>query len=99
MLQRFGAFQLLTTSNAATDMVLNLELGVIGKFVIDVENQVFLCPIAFHNQKSPENFLVAFYRLIGASVLRNFCVALNKVFLAVSSVVFSISPIVRSRSP
>lgn len=39
------------------------------------------------------------YRLIGASVLRNFCVALNKVFLAVSSVVFSISPIVRSRRP
>src|SRR6185312_10083517 len=36
---------------------------------------------------------------IGANALRNFCVARNSVFLAVSSVVFSISPIVRRRRP
>src|ERR1041385_5757587 len=36
---------------------------------------------------------------IGANALLSFCVARNSVFLAVSAVVFSISPIVRSRSP
>jgi hypothetical protein len=37
--------------------------------------------------------------LIGASDARNFCVARNNVFFAVSSVVFNISPIVRSFNP
>ena len=36
---------------------------------------------------------------IPASVPRNFCVARNSVFLAVSSVVLNISPMVRSLSP
>jgi len=38
------------------------------------------------------------YRMLPNALL-NFCVALKSVFLAVSSVVFNISPIVRSRSP
>ncbi len=37
--------------------------------------------------------------LISASVARNFCVARNSVFFAVSSVVFSISPTVLSFRP
>ena len=37
--------------------------------------------------------------LISLNRARNFCVARNNVFLAVSSVVFSISPMVRSFNP
>jgi hypothetical protein len=36
---------------------------------------------------------------MGAKAPRNFCVARNNVFLAVSSVVFNISPMVRSLNP
>jgi hypothetical protein len=39
------------------------------------------------------------FHRISDSALRSFCVARNNVFLAVSSVVFNISPTVRSLSP
>ena len=52
---------------------------------------------AFRLPKKP--IANCFSYLIPPNAPLNFCVALNNVFLAVSSVVFSISPIVRNLSP
>src|SRR6266567_3491177 len=82
----------LSASLALADVVLKLKLGIVGQFVIDVQNNIFFRAFAVHKQNSPTY-------LMAVSALRSFCVARNSVFFAVSSVVFSISPIVRKRNP
>ena len=82
-------------------MLLDLVASVVFDLVVDIEQNVLPHPITFHVRiPSGLKFKIKFKtHRISASDARNFCVARNNVFFAVSSVVFSISPTVRNFSP
>ena len=94
---------------AARHVLLQFVTSIVGQFVVDVQQNIFFNPFAFHNctpsgeilpllDRTGETPAPTLHRM-SASAPRNFWVARNKVFLAVSSVVFNISPTVRNFSP
>ena len=89
---------------ATRHVLLQFITGIICQLVINVEQKILLDPFTFHtvaflqlsSQPKPKD--LALYR-ISANAPLSFCVARNKVFFAVSSVVCKISPTVRSFNP
>src|SRR6202451_1177132 len=89
---------------AADHVLLQFVTGVIRQLAINLKHDIFSYPFTFHRC----TFIVhepcgiaawaaplrTYLHLISAKAPRNFCVARNKVFLAVSSVVCKISPTV-----
>ena len=80
-----AGFQFRSALRAARQVLFQFVTSVIGQLVIDVQQNVLSYPLAFHR--------------MSANAPRSFWVARNKVFFAVSSVVFKISPTVRNFSP
>ena len=91
-------------SAAPSGVLLQFEARIVGQLVVEVKRYVLLNPLAIHDffllslsYRSRRVLLLSACAF--ASAARNFWVARNSVFLAVSSLVFSVSPMVRSRSP
>src|SRR5271169_3426912 len=107
-------FQFGSAVAAASHMLLQFMTGVIGQLAINMQRDVLSYPFAFHSNPVSrflrlQSFKVletlkhrnveTSFHLISANCPRNFCVARNRVFFAVSSVVCKISPTVRSFNP
>ncbi len=86
-------------------MLFYFKTSIVFDLVVNVEHDVVFYPITIHfPNPSPRKSIPVFQflsrsYLISDSAPRSFCVARNSVFLAVSSVVFNISPTVRNFSP
>ena len=97
--------QLGGASGAARGVPFQLVTRIVGQFVVEIKRDVFPYPVAIHkcllriaaSNKLLETFITSYFRSASADL--NFCVARNRVFFAVSSVVFRASPMVRSFSP
>ena len=91
-------FQLGRAVGAARDVLFQFVTSVVRQLVVDMQQNIFLYPFAFHWFTPGLGRFVVLHRM-SASEPRNFWVARNKVFFAVSSVVFKISPTVRNFNP
>ena len=83
---------------AAPDVLLQLVPRVVSQLVVQIKRRVLLYPFAIHDDYLLLLPSARSYRTLFRAA-RSFWVPRNNVFFAVSSVVFKISPMVRSFKP